>query len=83
VAEDLSRSLLNEIYDYQLENLNYEKNNYPGIDLGDKENNIGFQVTSRRDIRKIQDSLEKFKKIGHEDYSKEKKEGARQSKQAK
>lgn len=69
VAEDLSRSLLNEIYGYQLENLNYEKNNYPGIDLGDKENNIGFQVTSRRDTRKIQDSLEKFKKIGYENYS--------------
>lgn len=34
VAEDLSRRILNEIYGYQLENLNYEKDNYPGIGLG-------------------------------------------------
>jgi hypothetical protein len=62
VAEGVALKLLNEIYDYQLENLNYEKSNYPGIDLGDKTNKIGFQVTSRKDSRKIYDNLEKFAK---------------------
>jgi len=54
--------LLNEIYDLKLENLNFEKANYPGIDLGDKFNKIGFQITSRSDSRKILESLEKFSK---------------------
>lgn len=60
VAEGVALKLLNEIYDYQLENLNYEKSNYPGIDLGDKARRIGFQITSRRDARKIRESLAKF-----------------------
>lgn len=60
VAEGVALKFLNEIYDHQLENLDYEKNNYPGIDLGDKTNKIGFQVTSRRDAWKIRESLEKF-----------------------
>jgi len=59
-AEGVALALLNEIYDFQLVNLNYEKNNYPGIDLGDKTNKIGFQITSRRDAWKIKESLEKF-----------------------
>jgi hypothetical protein len=62
LAEGVALKLLNEISDYQLENLNYEKINYPGIDLGDKINKIGFQVTSRNDSRKIYDNLEKFAK---------------------
>ncbi len=69
VTEDLAMKLLNEIYDYQLENLNYEKNNYPGIDLGDKTNKIGFQITSRKDTRKIRESMEQFVKGPNEIYS--------------
>ena len=60
IAEGVALKLLNEIYCHQLENLNCEKHNYPGIDLGDKTNKIGFQITSRRDARKIKESLEKF-----------------------
>lgn len=62
VAEDLALKLLNEIYDLQLVNLNYEESNYPGIDLGDKINKIAFQITSRNDIKMIKKSLEKFVK---------------------
>jgi hypothetical protein len=51
---------LNEIYGYNLENLNYDHENYPGIDLGDKINKIGFQITTRKDARKIKECLEKF-----------------------
>ena len=49
LAEGVALKLLNEIYGYNLENLNYEKNNYPGIDLGDKINKIGFQISTRKD----------------------------------
>jgi SpoVK/Ycf46/Vps4 family AAA+-type ATPase len=69
VSEDLALKLLNEIYGYHLENLNYTKANYPGIDLGDKTNKIGFQITSRRDTRKFKESLERFSKGPHEIYS--------------
>ncbi len=69
VAEDLALKLLNEIYGLQLKNLNEEKPNYPGIDLGDKINKIAYQVTSRNDDRKIQESLESFVKEDKTIYS--------------
>ncbi|NIM15373.1 MAG: SMEK domain-containing protein [Candidatus Aminicenantes bacterium] len=70
IAEDIARCLLNEIYNYNLVNLNYEQRNYPGIDLGDKENKTGFQITSRGDAGKIRDCLQKFKKKGTKKFSK-------------
>jgi len=69
LAEGLALKLLNEIYGYDLENLNYEKSNYPAIDLGDKTNKIGFQISTRTDSRKIKESLEKFVKGPHKTYS--------------
>lgn len=48
IAEGLAQKLLNEIYGYDLENLNYKQINYPDIDLGDKDNKIAFQITSRK-----------------------------------
>jgi hypothetical protein len=69
VAEGVALKLLNEIYGYQLENLNYEKSNYPGIDLGDKKNKIAFQITSRKDIQKIKDNLRKFARGSNETYN--------------
>jgi 5-methylcytosine-specific restriction endonuclease McrA len=69
VAEGVALKLLNEIYNFQLENLNYEKNNYPGIDLGDKANKVGFQITSRKDVRKIRENLGKFVKWPNKIYS--------------
>ena len=69
VAEGLALKLLNEIYGLQLKNLNEEKSNYPGIDLGDEINKIAFQVTSRCDSRKIQESLEAFIKEDKKIYA--------------
>jgi ligand-binding sensor domain-containing protein len=68
LAEGLAVKLLNEIYGYNLENLNYEKNNYPGIDLGDKIDKIGFQISTRKGPRKFFESLEKFAKGPHKTY---------------
>ncbi len=69
VAEDLALRLLNAIYDLRLTNLNDEKRKYPGIDLGDKENKIAFQVTSRIDAPKIQEDLKTFVKGDKKTYS--------------
>lgn len=47
ISQELARTLLNEIYDYKLENLDRESPNHPSVDLGDKKNQIAFQITSR------------------------------------
>ncbi len=64
VSQDLALKLLNEIYDYKLINLDREAPNHPGVDLGDKKNQIAFQITSQIDSQKIKDSLDKFVKRG-------------------
>jgi len=61
-AEDVFCFILNVIYDYKLENLNKIKNNFPGIDLGDDKNRISVQVTSEKSKKKIQDTLDTFKR---------------------
>lgn len=54
------KDILNIIYDYDLVNLN-NKYLYPAVDLGDKNKQITFQVTSERSIKKIKETLKKFK----------------------
>lgn len=49
--------LLNLTYDYELENLNREKMNYPGIDLGDRYNRVAVQITSESDREKIEKTI--------------------------
>ena len=61
-AENIFCFILNVIYDYQLENLNNIKNNFPGIDLGDEKKRISVQVTSEKSKRKIQDTLDTFER---------------------
>lgn len=60
IAEDFVKDLLNITFDYQLVNLNAHFHNQAGIDLGDDENRICFQVTSTNTRDKIQDSIEKY-----------------------
>ncbi|HOV27751.1 MAG TPA: SMEK domain-containing protein [Pseudobacteroides sp.] len=61
ISENLTMKLLNEIYGYNLKNLNYENFNQCGIDLGDDINSkVAFQVTSRIDAQKIKETLQKF-----------------------
>lgn len=62
VAENISAKLLNLVYNWNLKNLNEEQKNFPGIDLGDDDNKIAFQVTSKKDPQKIKESLDKFVK---------------------
>jgi len=58
--EDLALMLLNNIYGYNLVNLNYEKKNIFGIDFGDRNTGIAFQVTSRTDAGKTEENLKMF-----------------------
>ncbi len=69
LGEDIAKDLLSIIYNYNLVNLNEKQKNYPGIDLGDEKEKICFQITSRNDVRKIKEGLEKFKQNGAEIYT--------------
>lgn len=53
--------LLNLVLDLHLEDLNKLKINYPGVDLGDYQKGIAFQVTSENTSSKIISSLETFR----------------------
>jgi len=61
-AEEIYRGLLNLFFDWNLKNLNTEKDpNYEGADLGDIEKGIAVQVTSEKDSDKVHDSIKGFK----------------------
>lgn len=62
ISEGFVCKFLNLLYDYSLVNLNDEVKNMCAADLGDEQNGIAFQITSRTDGNKIKDTLEKFKK---------------------
>lgn len=70
VAEGVVLRLLNETCGYNLENLEYENKNYPGIDLGDKSRGVAFQVTSRKDTKKIKENLTTFVEKSLKEYPK-------------
>lgn len=60
-AENILINVLNEIYDCNLENVNYvEGKTYPSIDLRDKAKRISFQVTSTANLEKVKHTLSKF-----------------------
>lgn len=58
VWEDIANRILNICFSYKTINLNQEKTNFPGIDLGNRENGIGIQVTRRNDAVKLKDTIE-------------------------
>lgn len=61
-AEEFYRGLLNLFFDWNLKNLNTEKDpNYEGADLGDIERRIAVQVTSENNSGKVHDSIRGFK----------------------
>ena len=71
VSENILAQLLSEIYGHtELKNLNVsEGSNSPGIDLGDKKAKTAYQITSRRDSKKIKDTLRTFvKNKRYEEY---------------
>jgi NACHT domain len=67
-AETVLIPLLNEIFDYNLKNLNDSEghDNYPAIDLGDKIKKVAVQVTATSNSKKVKKTLQGF--IKHEHY---------------
>ena len=68
-AEQFYKILLNDIFGYNLENINIIEQNAAVIDLGDKTQRIAIQVTSNNTKRKILETVQAFKdKKLYEDY---------------
>lgn len=60
LSEPFFCDLLNEIYGYNLINLNLEQLNYPAVDLGDDKRKISFQITSDSSKPKIKKTIQRF-----------------------
>ncbi len=68
IIEDTFKEILNKALNYNLKNLNKERSNEPGIDLGDISHKIAFQITSRKDKTKIEETLKKITANQKKDY---------------
>lgn len=68
VCEDFCREVLNLVYNFNLANLNNERINEPGIDLGDKRKKIAYQITSAKYSPKIKATLEAITDEQKNDY---------------
>jgi len=62
VLEDFFKELLNLIYGINLRNLNTERSNEPGLDLGDTTvgARVAYQITSQASAKKVNDTLKKI-----------------------
>jgi hypothetical protein len=63
-AEHFFERLLNQVYGYNLVNLNHDQLNSAAIDLADEKLGLAVQVTSDRRAQKIQKTLDKFVEHG-------------------
>jgi len=59
-AENFFRDVLNAIQGGSLKNLNENRSNEPGLDLGDAEAKLGVQVTSTASAAKVRHTLTKI-----------------------
>lgn len=59
-AENFFKEVLNILLGTSLSNLNAERSNEPGLDLGDEAAEIGVQVTSTATTAKVNSTLEKI-----------------------
>ncbi|MFN3195276.1 MAG: SMEK domain-containing protein [Chlorobiota bacterium] len=57
LCENFFKDVLNVVYDLNLENLNHERTNSPGIDLGCEKNKIAYQITSTKTTQKVNKTL--------------------------
>lgn len=59
--EDFFKTILNITLDYKLINLNEDRSNNPGLDLGDEAAQVAFQITSSKSSEKVNETLRKAK----------------------
>ena len=63
ISEDAWIPIIREVYQCpNLINLNKKYRNFPGIDLGDEQDRVAFQITASTNLEKIKSTLEQFKK---------------------
>ena len=61
ICEEIFGKILNEIYDINLKSMSVEvSGNYMAVDLVDFDKKIAFQITSRSDRGKIEETIRKF-----------------------
>ena len=69
ISEDAWIPILKEVYSCpNLVNLNIHKKNFPGVDLGDFEDRVCFQVTSTAKLAKVKKTLAKFEEHKLNEY---------------
>lgn len=61
IAENILAGLLEIVFDCELQNLNMGHKNFPGIDLGDENRKIAFQISSESTRKKILETLNTIK----------------------
>jgi hypothetical protein len=59
-VEDFFKKCLNHLLKLQLTNLNIDRHNEPGLDLGDAGSGRAFQITAQRSSTKINETLKKI-----------------------
>ena len=67
--ENFFRDILNRIYSYNLSNLNSSRSNEPGLDLGDVNAAIAYQITTVKTSQKVNETLEKITKEQQTNYT--------------
>ena len=72
MLEDFFKEVLNLVYRLNLQNLNKDRMNEPGLDLGDKAPGarIAYQVTSQATAKKVNETLKKITSVQAGDYDK-------------
>ncbi len=68
-CEDFIKEVLNITFNLNLKNLNQIRSNNPGLDLGDKREEIAFQVTSSNTSKKVNDTLQKITEQQKKDFT--------------
>ncbi len=63
LCEDIFMHILNDIYGWNLKNINLFQENFPAIDLVDDINKIVIQVTSTTTTDKLRETIKKFKNL--------------------
>lgn len=59
-VEDFTKEVLNRALSLELANLNQERSNNPGLDLGDASSGWAFQITADKSGAKVKETLEKI-----------------------
>lgn len=69
-TEDFIKDVLNIVYSLHLVNLNSERLNNPGLDLGDTQQQIAYQITATKSSQKVNETLRTITKPQLEQYTK-------------